>query len=184
MTNRDSVDRFFDYNLYLPERTVFLEAEVDEACAGLFLKAMAVLGTSDKAISVIMNNIGGDEYHGLAIYDAIATSKSHVTVTVFGHAMSMGSWILQAADDRVVAPNSTLMIHYGTWANDDVVQNVRASHKEMERLNKLMEDTYLERMRQVNPRVSLAALRKMLVADTYLTAQRAVEIGLADRVLA
>ena len=87
------------------------------------IKALHILDstapTGDKPITVIMNNPGGDEYHGMAIYDAIKSCKNHVTIVVFGMAMSMGSIILQAADKRVMSANSRVMIHYGTWGIND-----------------------------------------------------------------
>ena len=182
---RDDVGKFFDYNLYIPNRTLYMGDEVDEEMAEMFLKGMALLqAQKDDAIHVIMNNTGGDEYHGLAIFDAIATSKCHVTITAYGHAMSMGSWILQAADERVLAPNCTVMVHYGVWqANESPRNVVLASAKEMERLNRAMEASYLKRMKQVDKRYTLSKLQKLLETDSYFTAEEAVELGLADKIL-
>ncbi|KPK44903.1 MAG: hypothetical protein AMJ65_01660 [Phycisphaerae bacterium SG8_4] len=183
MQRRDDLDRFFDYGIHVPTRQLFMGTETDDEMAELFLKGMAMLSTSHQPITVIMNNMGGDEYDGLAIYDAIATCPSHVTVIAYGHAMSMGSWILQAADERVMSPHATMMLHYGTWGDCDHVPVVRKLMAEGERLNQLMERTYLERIKQADPKYTLRALRKILETDTYLTAQQAVEMGLADKIL-
>jgi ATP-dependent Clp protease protease subunit len=180
---RDDVDRFFDYNVHVPTRTLFLGPEVDEEMAELAIKGLALLGTVDLPISILMNNLGGDEYHGLAIYDAIALTKSHVTITVYGHAMSMGSWILQAGDDRVLAPNATVLLHYGTWGEHDNYKQFRALAKEGERLRLLMETSYLRRLREKDPKFPAKRLVRMLEDETYLTSEAAVELGLADRVL-
>ena len=181
---RDDVDRFFDYSLHVPSRTVFMGTEVDEVMVEFFLKGFTLLdASSDTPIHVVMNNVGGDEYHGLAIYDAIATSRCHVKLTAYGHAMSMGSWIMQAADERVLAPNATMMLHLGSVTLDGEVKYVRVWHKEMERLTALMEDTYLKRMKERDPAFPLRKLRKMLEDEAYLTAVEAVELGLADRIL-
>jgi ATP-dependent Clp protease protease subunit len=182
---RDDVDKFFSYSIHIPSRTLYMGDEVDEEMAELFLKGMTLLqAMKEDSIHVIMNNTGGDEYHGLAIFDAIATSKCHVTITAYGHAMSMGSWILQAADERILAPNCTVMVHYGVWYGGDAVRNVvLASAKEMERLNRAMEASYLKRMKQVDKRYTLRKLQKLLETDSYFTAEEAVEMGLADRIL-
>jgi ATP-dependent Clp endopeptidase proteolytic subunit ClpP len=181
---RDDVDRFFDYGVHIPTRTLFMGTETDEFMAESFLKGLSVLeATSTEPITVIMNNIGGDEYHGLAIYDAIATAKSYVTIRVFGHAMSMGSWILQAADDRAMAPNATMMLHYGTWTADGQVRDVRVATAEMERVNRLMEAAYFPRIKAAKPRFTLKQLQALLQADHFLTAPEAVAMGLADRIL-
>lgn len=181
---RDDVDRLFDYGVHIPTRTLWMGTETDEFMAESFLKGLAVLdATSADPITVIMNNIGGDEYHGMAIYDAIATSKSYVTIKAFGHAMSMGSWILQAADERLMAPNATMMLHYGTWNASGPVTEVRVYAAEMERINKLMESAYFPRIRAAKPRFTLKQLQAMLERDTFLTAAESVAMGLADRVL-
>lgn len=182
---RDDSDRFFDYDLHVPSRTLFLGGEVEEQMAELMLKGMHLLVAADaaKPIKIILNSPGGDEYHGLAIYDAIATCPAHVTIVAYGHCMSMGSWIMQAADERVMAPRSTMMIHYGTWAVDDSVRAVRSCVKEMERINLLMEEVYMRRMKQADPAFPLRKLRRMLDDDTYIPPGEAVELGLADRIL-
>jgi len=182
---RDDVDQFFEFDLHVPSRTIHMGGECDEEQAAFFLKAMHLLHAknSQAPINIIMNNPGGDEYHGLASYDAIASSPCHVTVTVFGHAMSMGSWILQAADERVMAPRSSMMIHYGTWGWEDHVKYVRVANKEMERLNQLMESDYLRRMQEVAPAASIRRLKKMLEDEVYLTPSEAIELGLAAKIL-
>jgi len=179
----DNITKFFDYGLFIPSRTIYMGAETDESMAEYFVKAMTVLSPQDGPIHVQMNNLGGDEYHGLAIYDAITTCPHRVVLTVYGHAMSMGSWILQAADERVLTPNATLMLHYGTWGKSDHFKYTKVDFQEGERLNSLMESAYLERMRERDPRVQLRKLKKMLEDEAYLPAEEAVKLGLADRVL-
>jgi len=180
---RDDVDRFFEWDVHVPTRTVYMGAEVDETMAERFMKAMCMLEPGGDPIMVVMNNVGGDEYHGMGIYDAIQCSKCHITLAVYGHAMSMGSWILQAADERIMAPNATLMMHYGTWGAEDHVKYVRVNNKEMERVNALMEGAYLERMKAADPKFSLRKLKKMLEDEVYMPAREAVELGLADKVI-
>lgn len=183
MWQKEDIDRFFDYNVHPASRTMFMGTDCDEEMAEYFIKGMAILGIKNDPIHILMNNMGGDEYHGLAIYDVIATSPCHVTITVYGSAMSMGSWILQAADERVMAQNATLMLHYGAWGYEDHVKYFRILAKEGERLNALMEETYLERIRQVDKKFPLRKMRKMLEDETYMTAQEALELGLIDKVL-
>lgn len=181
---RDDVDKFYDYGIHIPSRTLYMGPETDYEMAEAFVKGMHLLESiSQDPITVIMNNIGGDEYDGLAAYDAISTSACHITIIAYGSAMSMGSWILQAADERVMSPNATLMIHNGSFSMEVTLTEMRARNKEIERLTTLMEETYLEKIRQVDTKYSLTKLRALLSAETYMTAEEAVRLGLADRVL-
>jgi ATP-dependent Clp protease protease subunit len=130
-----------------------------------------------------MNNIGGDEYHGLAIYDAIKGCKSPTITKVYGHAMSMGAWILQASDKRWMAPNATLMLHYGTTSYEGHTKDFIKFSDENVRLCKLMEDHFLERIREKKPRFTRQELEELIKFDKFLTASEAVELGLADKIM-
>jgi len=154
---RESIDRWFDINLDVDNRTLFMgsmgydyeggESGVDNFMAEYFIKGMYVLESKgDKPITIIMNNPGGDWYHGMAIYDSIYNSKSHCTIKVYGHAMSMGSIILQAADERVMMPNSRFMIHYGYDGRYGHSKIFERWADEGKRTNLQMENLYLDKI--------------------------------------
>jgi ATP-dependent protease ClpP protease subunit len=155
-TARD-IDKWFDLNVDIDTRTIYMgstgytfddsETGVDHSMAEYFIKGMHTLESkNNKPILIIMNNPGGDWYHGMAIYDAIKCSSCECTIKVYGHAMSMGSIILQAADHRIMMPNSRFMIHYGY---DGKVGHAKIVYKwadEGKRVNWEMENLYLEKM--------------------------------------
>lgn len=191
---KDDIDKFHDYSLYIPQRTIFMGSEefsmsegesgTDGLMAERMIKNLIILESlNSNPITIIMNNIGGDEYHGLAIYDAIKACKSHVTIQVRGHAMSMGSIILQAADTRVMAANSRMMIHYGTWSFDGHAKTGQKWAKEFDKLDEWMEQMYLDRIHEKVPSFPIQKLKKMLDHDTFFTAEESVRHGLADKVL-
>ena len=192
--NRDDIDKWHDSGLYIPTRHIYIgsahsdgdmsEGGCDYLMAERAVKNLHLLESLNKEpITILMNNIGGDEYHGFAIYDAIKLCESHVTIRVFGHAMSMGSIILQAADSREMAPTSRQMIHYGTWGIVDHAKTTQKWAKEGEKIDKWMEQMYLAKMKEKNPHFTLARLQRMLDHDTFLTAKESVEYGLADKVI-
>jgi len=193
---RDDIDKFFEYGLYLPNRHMFMgsaaydyeagETGTDHLMAERAIKNLHILDSlapdGDKEITIIMNNLGGLLYHALAIYDAIMACRNHVTILGTGHVMSAGSLIFQAADDRVLSPNATVMIHYGTTGYYDHPKIVRSWAKEDERVCQLMRNIYLESIRAKHPFFEEEEIDKLLNFDTILTAEEAVEMGLADRV--
>jgi ATP-dependent Clp endopeptidase proteolytic subunit ClpP len=194
---RDDIDKFFDYEIYLPTRTLYMgsasydeengESGTDGAMAERIIKGLHILDSSapsnDQPITIIMNNPGGDEYHGMAIYDAIKSCKNHVTIKVIGHAMSMGSIILQAADHRVMSPNSRMMIHYGTKSIQDHAKNFYKWTDEGKKFDSWMEHLFLEKIREKNPHFTLAKVKHMCNFDTFLSATEAIQLGLADKIL-
>lgn len=192
--NRDDIDKWHDSSIYVPTRTIYIGSEehsvehgesgCDGGMAERAVKNLHVLESINKEdITIIMNNVGGDEYHGFAIYDAIRLCESRVIIKVFGHAMSMGSIILQAADERCMAPTSRQMVHYGTWGRTDHAKTERKWSDEGQKINKWMEQMYLTKMKEKNEHFTLARLQRMLDHDTFLTAKESVDCGLADRVL-
>lgn len=189
---RDDVDKFFDYGIDIAHRTIYMgsaaveaddESGVDAIMAERVIKALHILDQKSEPITIIMNNPGGDWYHGMGIYDAIKSCQSEVTVKVFGMAMSMGAMILQAADHRQVAPNARIMIHYGymSWSGDS--KKFQKWSDECKRTDEEALDILLAKVHEKHPTFKREQLHEMLRDDTILTAIEAVNLGLADDVL-
>lgn len=193
--NRDDIDKFHDYSIYIPQRTIYMGSEgateedndehgVDYLMAERTIKNLHILDMqSQDPITIIMNNPGGDTYHGMAIYDAVRACRSHVTIKVFGHAMSMGSIILQAADERIMAPSAKFMIHYGYLSLDGHVKNAEKWVEDSKKDDKWMEKMFLELINKKQPQFSMGRLKEMLKFDTILSAKETVDMNLADKIL-
>lgn len=186
--NRDDVDKLYDYGIYIPTKTIVTFGESDSEVAANLVKGLIVLDSInvDKQITIHLNNVGGDEYHGNAIFDHIRACKSRVVIVATGHAMSMGSIMLQAADERIMTPNAKQMIHYGTPVLADPDGHAKTQYKWTEECKKLsawMEDLYLEKIRQKHPDFKKKKLVEMLNFDTILSARESVDLGLADKIL-
>lgn len=198
-TQLDDIEKFFSHDVYLPTRTLYMgscgqdwdggDAGVNFMMAERVVKGLHVLEAcapkppADNVITLVMNNPGGDVYHGMAIYDAIRACISHVTIKVYGHAMSMGAVILQAADERVLAPNAKVMIHYGYQGHaSNHPRIVQRWCEEYKRVDAKMEEILLARIREKHPTFPPERVRELLMFDTILTAQEAVDLGLADAI--
>ncbi len=190
--NRDDVDKLYDYDLYIPSRTIYMgsvesdmeggESGVEAVMAERVIKALHLLDQKDEPITIIMNNPGGDWYHGMAIYDAIKGCQSHVTIKVYGMAMSMGGVILQAADKRIMSPNSRFMMHYGYMGWEGHSKTFDKWADENKKINSEMEQILLEKIQEKDPKYTLEDLKEALDHDTILDSQAAVDLGLADEV--
>lgn len=194
---KDEIDHFFDKDIYTPSRTVYLgsasysitegESGTDGAMAERLIKALHLLEADapegDKPIVIIMNNPGGDFYHGLAIYDAIKACKNHVTIKVFGQAMSMGAVILQAADHRILAPNARIMIHYGSMSLTENSKTFIKWAEECKKTDSWMEELFLGKIRQKHPEYPLGKVKQMCSVDTILNPVESVNLGLADEIM-
>jgi ATP-dependent protease ClpP protease subunit len=169
---------WFDHNLDIDNRTIYMgsietsegvESGVDNYMAEYFIKGIHFLEkkSSKSEINIIMNNPGGDWYHGMAIYDAIKYSPCPSTIKVYGYAMSMGGVILQAADKRVMMPNSTFMIHYGysgSWGHSKTSEKWGEENK---RINFEMENIFIDAMLEKESQMGSGHLAKTLSSIVY-----------------
>jgi ATP-dependent protease ClpP protease subunit len=156
--DNDFVSDWFDHNIDIDNRTIYMgslgyspdgsETGVDHLMTEYFIKGMHLLESRSehKDILILMNNLGGDWYHGMAIYDSIKNSSCNCTIKVYGHAMSMGSIILQAADHRIMMPNSRFMIHYGYNGSISHTKIFEKWPDEGKRINYDMENIYLDKI--------------------------------------
>ena len=184
---RDSLDWYFDYHMHLESRTVYIgdstgegKFDIDSKSAEIAIKALHLLSSSDpeKPIRIILCSFGGCVYSGLAIFDAIKACPNHVTIEVFGAAMSIASIILQAADHRVLHPNATIMVHDGYDSASDLIPRSIESQAEYGKLiRKKFYQIYSSRSTK-----GMNYWEKCCGHDFYMTADEAVEAGLADEV--
>lgn len=187
---RDDLDRFMEYSLYLPERTIYLgsisddmeggESGTDYKMAELLIKSLLVLDSTAGEITIIMNNPGGHEIHGMAIYDTIKHCKNKITMKVCGMAMSMGSIILQSADVRTMTPHSELLIHYGDSSMSTHTKVFQTWADRGKKFDQMMENLFLEKIKQKLPDFTLKQLKNKIAHDWILTAEEALRYGLID----
>jgi ATP-dependent Clp protease protease subunit len=143
------------------------------------IKALHLLIAADstKEIRIIMNSSGGNWTDGMAIYNAIKACPVHVTIEVYGSCMSMATVILQAADERVLHPDTTFMVHDGHEEISGSPKTVEAWAKRSKYVRKRMYEIYAERSKK-----SVSFWEKRCTSDLILSSQEAVDMGLADKV--
>jgi len=186
--NRDDIDKLYDYGIHIPTKTLITVGETDEIVAENIMKGLHILDQvrPEEPITIHLNNVGGDEHHGLAIYDSIRACKSDVIIIGKGNVHSMGSVIFQAGDLRIMAPNAKQLIHYGTPLHADSELHAKSQYnwtEECKKFSAWMELMYLAKIHDKQPEFKLKRLQKMLNFDTILSAQESVELGLADKIL-
>jgi ATP-dependent protease ClpP protease subunit len=195
---KEGIDRWFDNDIFTDTRTLYMgsadtdgdgkETGTDFAMCESMAKGLHVLDAKNNdPITIIMNNLGGDEYHGYGIIDSMKACSSDINIVVRGHAMSMGAIILQFADHRTMSPNSRLMIHYGEWPLPGNVKNQERWFEECQRMSRKMEDIFLDRINKKRSTSGLSTykrqqLQRKIQHDWILSADECIEWGLADDV--
>lgn len=181
----DLINLFHERGLDLDTRSIWLgsvavdapDPGVDFRMAETFCKNILILDQGDQPITIYLNSGGGYVYEGFAIYDAIKACKNQTTIVVMGSAMSMGAIILQAADRRVMMPNSTLMIHIGQNSFSGHAIDFQRAAEETKRCDLLCTEILSSRSG-----LSVSRLNELQQHDTFLSAHDAVKMGFADSV--
>lgn len=131
-----------------------------------------------KALEVILNSPGGDVWAGVAMHDALKELDAEVTIKISGLAASIASVIAMAGDRIVITPGSTMMIHKASMLamgnSDDMAKAIEMLQTVEEGIVSL----YSDRTGQ-----SEDSVRSMMKAETWMSAEKAVELGFADAVV-
>lgn len=133
----------------------------------------------DEEILVRINSAGGFVTEGMAIYAALRRHKGNTVAIVEGIAASMASVILQAANKRLVCKGSYVMIH-NPWAG--VQGDAEELRKQAELLDKMKGDLLDIYEARSGGKCDRKKLEELMDQETYMTAEEAVEYGLADAV--
>ncbi len=148
-----------------------------ETSAEYFRKALAEI-PENATIELHINSYGGSVKEGIAIYNQLKQKKcKEIVAYVDGFAYSVASVIMQAADRRIMGLSTSLLIH-NMWLS--VAGNAKELRKAADDLDVLMESNRQIYMERVN--ITEDELIEMLDNETYLTPEKAVEMGFADEV--
>jgi ATP-dependent Clp protease protease subunit len=180
-TNPERVTNAIIESVDVQSRTIFLFDEINDQGAFHFIIALRLLDMSPGRITVVLSSAGGYDSSGWAIYDAIRQTKNKVRIEGYGHVQSMAAVILQAGDERLLAPNSRFMVHVGSidGLGDEI---------EVQKLTGLLRETLVGCERYIHvlaghAKRPVAAIRKEVEGETFFSAQEAVQLGYADGLL-
>ena len=178
-------ERSYDiYSRLLRDRVILLEGEVHDQMANLIVAQLLFLESEnpDKDISLYINSPGGSVTAGMAIYDTMQFIKPDVTTIVMGQACSMGSLLAQAGakDKRMILPNARHMIHQPSGGARGQATDMEIQVKEILAMKKSLTQIYVDHN---SAGKSFQDLAKDMERDYFMSAQEAVDYGLADKVL-
>jgi len=187
-------ERAYDiYSRLLKERIVMLNGPVEDMMANSIVAQLLFLESEnpDKDISLFINSPGGAVTAGLAIYDTMQFIKPDVATYVMGQACSMGSFLAQAGakGKRHVLPEARTMIHRVSSGTRGTSGSVHVQDLQFEDAKRSFESKRInERLTQLYVRHNTAGknyeeLFETMKFDTFLSAEEAVEYGLADQII-
>lgn len=166
----------------LQDRIIMLDEPITEDFASnIIVQLLYLKSKSKEPITIFVNGPGGSVYDGLGIYDMIENVKASgiiIKTRGIGIAASMQSFLLSAGSpgERKVYPNCTIMIHQPLMGSQGQVTDVGISYNEGQRLKEKLTDIYIKHGASTE-------IKDLMERDCWLTAERAVELGLIDGII-
>jgi ATP-dependent protease ClpP protease subunit len=138
----------------------------------------AVLDALPKSVDQIVlriNSPGGEVFEGVSILNMLRAHKASVTAVVDGRAASAASVIAAGCDECVMSPGTQMMIHSPSviaWGN---AEYLRKQASILDGIERSIVEIYKAKAGEKD-------WATLLADETWMTADEAVEQGLADRV--
>ena len=164
------------------KRVLLLDGEIsdetwwgDEVTPQMF---RSELNAAEGDIDLWINSPGGDCYAAAQIYNMLMEYKGNVAVKIDGIAASAASVVAMAGSSVEISPLGMLMIH------NPMTVSIGDTH-EMERtitfLSEIKES--IINAYEIKTGLSRAKISRLMDAETWMNAKKAVELGFADSVL-
>jgi ATP-dependent Clp protease protease subunit len=127
-----------------------------------------------------INSPGGVVTAGMSIYDTMQFIKPPVTTLCMGQAASMGSLLLTAGakGQRFALPHSRIMVHQPSGGYRGQVTDILIHAEEVKELKRRLNEVYVKHTGR-----SLKEIEEALERDNFMSAQKAQEFGLIDKVI-
>lgn len=167
-------------SLEYADRNIYLIGKINDENSTETIAQLRQLDKTDGDITLRINSPGGSVSAGLAILDQINLCKNDVCTVATGVAASMGAFLLScgAKGKRHITENCDVMIHQPLGG----VQG-QASDIELNCNHIMYTKRKLNSILSKNTGKDIETINKDTDRDNWLSAQEAVEYGLADGVI-
>lgn len=136
------------------------------------------LPENNETIEVIINSPGGNVFSGFEIYTALKEYKGYVTVKIVGLAASAASIIAMAGDKILISPVAQIMIHNVSTTVAGNQHDLKQAAEQVEEISKGVCNAYVLRTGK-----SEEVIQKLMDEESYFSAKKAVDYGLADEIM-
>lgn len=163
-------------------RTLFLNGPIsdeswygDEVTPKLFKEELVA---GDGPISVWINSPGGDVFAAAQIYNMLMDYPGEVTVMIDGLAASAASVIAMAGTEVQMSPVAMMMIHNPATVAIGDSEEMKKAIKMLDEVKESIMNAY-----EIKTGLSRDKISKMMDAESWFNANKAVELGFADKIM-
>lgn len=160
-----------------PVLSIFDDIGAYGVSAKSFLNDLRTVTTDE--VDVEINSPGGDVFAGLAIYNGLRASGKKINVKVLGLAASAASLVAMAGDTIEMPENAFMMVHNPWGFAMGGADEMRNTADVLDKIGTGLVSTYAKRTGKTDQEITA-----LLDAETWMTAQEAVDAGFATSVTA
>lgn len=128
-------------------------------------------------IRLRINSPGGSVFGARAIEQALREHPARVVAHIDGLAASAATFVAMAADEVVMQPGALWMVHKAWTLAMGNADDLRATTSLLDKIDGTLVDTYARRTGKQPEQIA-----DWMAAETWFTADEAVQAGFADRV--
>lgn len=151
--------------------------EMPATCPNDVNKALAKM-KDDEEVEAIINSGGGSVYAGSEIYTALKSYKWNVVGKIVGIAASAASMIAMGVKRLEISPTAQIMIHRASTFGSGNKEDFEHIADVLSGIDESIANAY-----QIKTGLSAKELLDMMSKETWLTAQKAKELGFVDAVM-
>ena len=164
------------------KRTLLLDGEIsdetwfgDEVTPAIFREE---LHAAEGDVVLWLNSPGGDCFAAAQIYNMLMDYPGSVAVKIDGLAASAASVIAMAGSTVEISPVGMVMIHNPMTISIGDVQEMERAIALLAEVKESIINAY-----EIKTGMSRAKISRLMDAETWMNAKKAVELGFADSVL-
>ena len=156
--------------------TIAEESWFDDEITPAMFREELFAGEGD--IVIWINSPGGDCIAASQIYSMLMDYKGNVTVKIDGVAASAASVIAMAGTQVLMAPTALMMIH-------NPMTVAFGDHTDMQKAIEMLDEVKesIINAYEIKTNLSRAKLSHLMDSETWMNANKAVELGFADDIL-
>tara|TARA_R110000822_G_scaffold94114_1_gene216036 strand:- start:2824 stop:3840 length:1017 start_codon:yes stop_codon:yes gene_type:complete len=159
--------------------------EISESVNSYNVVQREISNAKGKELNLVISSGGGSVTEGMAIADLIANYPEETTATGIGLVASIATVVLLSADNVKMTENAFMMIHRPwsyTMGNADELE---ATAELLDKMQAKLLDIYTASVykRKGRQKDLENKITEMMAAETWLTAQEALEFGFIDEIV-
>lgn len=181
--NKDNADKYLEYGIDIDNRIINITHDIDQESIAICMSGIHLMLAKNKEsdINIYINSFGGCAYTAMGFYDFLRSLKTcNINTYNVGCAMSGGSVIFMAGDNRYMYENTVFMMHsVSSGAEGKVHLDLVDEAEECKKIHSQLCEIYAKHTKRSKRQWDNLIKYK----DRYYRAEEALKMGIVHKVI-